>query len=47
MKNGVVYMEDLDWVGELGGVPVVVSGEDGRLGVAVDTEDEGFIRLIR
>lgn len=46
MENGVVYMQYVDWVSELGGVPVVVCGENGGLGFKVNTEDEGFERLI-
>ncbi|KAJ1411682.1 hypothetical protein SESBI_20999 [Sesbania bispinosa] len=42
VENGVVEMEDTGWFGELRGVPVVVSGEDGRLGFRINPEDEGF-----
>lgn len=46
MENGVVYVEDGGWVGELGGVPVVVSWEDGRFSESVDSEYVCFDRLI-
>lgn len=46
MKDGVVYMENLRWVGELGGVPVVMGGENRGLRVAVNSENEGLDRLI-
>lgn len=46
MENGVVYMQDLEWISKFGSVPVVVSGENGGLGFRVDTKDEGFNRLI-
>lgn len=46
VENGVVCVEYLDWTSELGTVPVVVSGENGRLGLRVDTENESFHRLI-
>lgn len=32
MEDGIIDMEDLERVGELGSVPVVVSGENGGLG---------------
>lgn len=46
MENGVVEMEDAGWLGELSGVPVVVGGEDGRLGFMIDPEDERLRNLI-
>ena len=46
MKDGVVYMENLRWVGELGGVPVVMGRENRGLRVRVNSENEGLHRLI-
>lgn len=46
MENGVVHVENSEWIGELGGVPVVVGGENGRLGVRIHSEDVGLDRLI-
>lgn len=46
MENSVVSVEYSEWTRELGAVPVVVSGENGRLRLRIDAEDEGFQRLI-
>lgn len=46
MENSVVCVEYLKRSGELGGVPVVMSGENGRFGLRINTEDEGFEGLI-
>lgn len=47
MEDCVVHVKDVYWVGELGGVPVVVGWEDGRFSKPIDSEDVGFHRLIR
>lgn len=47
MENGVVDVEDASGLGELGGVPVVVGGENGGLGLGIDAEDEGLGRVCR
>lgn len=46
MENDFVCVEYLERSSELGTIPVVVSGEDGRFGLRIDTEDEGFDGLI-
>lgn len=46
MENGVVDVEDVVWVSELGGVPVVVGREDGGFGMTVNSKYVGFRRLI-
>lgn len=44
MEDGVVNMEDLGGLGELGSVPVVMSGENRGFGETVDADDEGLQR---
>ena len=39
-------MEDAGFLGELGGVPMVVSGEHGGLGLGIHAEDEGLGNFI-
>ena len=46
MEDGVVRVEDPGRVGELGRVPVVMGGENRRLGLRVHSDDEGLDRLI-
>ncbi|TKY67672.1 hypothetical protein E2542_SST10567 [Spatholobus suberectus] len=46
-ENGVVHVEDAGFLGELGGVPVVVGGEHGGLGLGIHAEDEGLGSFIR
>ena len=46
MENGVVSVEDLWGASEFSGVPVVVSGENGGLGLRVNANDVGFVGLI-
>jgi len=46
VENGVVEVDNASWVDELGGVPVVVCGENGGFGMGIDSEDECFGRLI-
>ena len=49
MEDGVVYVEDLRWVSELGSVPMVVGQKNRGFRVAVNPENEGLLRksLIR
>ena len=42
VENGVVYVEDVGFFDELRGVPMVVSGEHGGLGLGIHTKDEGL-----
>lgn len=46
MEHGVVRVEDSGRVGELGRVPVVMGGENSRLGLRVHPDDESLDRLI-
>eukprot|EP00268_Persea_americana_P031544 TRINITY_DN3076_c0_g1_i1.p5 TRINITY_DN3076_c0_g1~~TRINITY_DN3076_c0_g1_i1.p5 ORF type:complete len:105 (+),score=24.42 TRINITY_DN3076_c0_g1_i1:2818-3132(+) len=47
MEDGVIGVEDLRRGSEGRGVPVVVRGENGRLGLSVDSEDVGLFGEIR
>ncbi|KAH1068325.1 hypothetical protein GYH30_006035 [Glycine max] len=42
VENSVVYVEDVGFFDELRGVPMVVSGEHGGLGLGIHTKDEGL-----
>lgn len=37
VENGVVEMEKASWVDKVGGVPVVVRGENGGFGFGIDS----------
>lgn len=44
MENCVINVKDASWFGKLGGVPVIVGGENRRLGFRINTKDEGLGR---
>lgn len=46
MEDSVINMKDAVGFGELRSVPVVVGGENGRLGFRIYSQDKGFRILI-